>query len=199
VKQPFNITDPALIAAMLDAIPYGVLALGGERPYAVPVNFVWLDGAIWFHSSPKGKKMRLIAAHPQVSFNVVRDELIIPSFFSSREGLACPASSFSRSVTIDGTAAIVSSREEIARAFTAMMEKLQPQGGYTAFDSAAYDAKFAAIAMVRIEVESLSAKFKFGQNLSPERFAMVLDHLEQRGSELDLLTAQSMRQFYAGE
>lgn len=199
-KKAFKITDQALISAMLHEASFGVLALAGatpdEPPYAVPVNFVYLNDAIYFHSSPKGKKMRMLGDNPAVSFSVVQNETIIPSFFSSTEGMACPASAFFKSVIIDGRAFIVESRDEIARAFTAMMEKLQPEGGYTSFDSDAYDKHFAALAVVRIDVKSLSAKFKFGQNLTAERFGMVIEHLEQRGCDIDLLTAAAMRQLY---
>lgn len=203
MKKVFKVTDKKMIAAMLNEAGYGVLALAGstpdQPPYAVPVNFAYLDNAIYFHSSPKGKKMAMIRANPQVSFNVVADEVIIPSYFSTikggnMEGMACPASSFFKSVTIDGVAEIVDSRDEIAKAFSAMMEKLQPEGGYTSFDSDQYDKHFAALAMVRINVKALSAKFKFGQPLSPERFAMVVEHLEQRGRGIDLLTTATMRQ-----
>jgi len=196
-KKAFKVTDKRLISAMLDESGFGVLALGGEHPYAVPVNFVYLNGTVYFHSSPKGKKMRMLRDNPAVSFSVVKDETIVPSFFSSTDGFACPASAFFKSVTIDGTAAIVESRDEIAQAFTAMMQKLQPEGGYTSFDAHEYDKHFTALAMVRIDVKSLSAKFKFGQNLSQERFDMVIEHLEQRGRKIDLLTAATMRQLYS--
>jgi len=194
MKKAFEVTDKKLIAALLDEAEYGVLALGGDRPYAVPVNFVWLDDAIYFHSSPKGKKMRMLKENRFVSFSVVTDTVLIPSYFSSTEGLACPASAFFKSVTIDGEAEMVDARDEIAAAFTAMMEKLQPEGQYTSFDSADYDKHFAALAMVRINVQALSAKFKFGQTLNAERFAMVIEHLEQRGRDIDLLTARAMQQ-----
>lgn len=198
MKKIFKVTDKKMIAAILHEAGHGVLALAGEHPYAVPVNFVWLNGSVYFHSSPRGKKMRMLRDNPAVCFSVVQDETIIPSYFSSTEGLACPASAFFKSVIIDGTATLVESRDEIAQAFTAMMEKLQPEGRYTSFDSDIYDKHFAAMAMVRIDVKTLSAKFKFGQNLNAERFSMVIEHLQQRGWEIDLLTAESMQQLYNG-
>lgn len=42
MKQNFEITDKELITEMLNTAEYGVLALCGEKPYAVPVNFVYL-------------------------------------------------------------------------------------------------------------------------------------------------------------
>jgi len=195
VKKVFEILDKDLIAAILNTAEYGVLALCGEKPYAVPVNFVYVDDAVYFHGSPKGKKMSLLKENSNVSFNVTLDAAIIPSNFSSTEELACPATSFFKSVIIDGRAEIVACRGELAKAFSAMMSKLQPEGKYTSFDSGDYDRQFAALSMVRINTEAMSAKFKFGQNLNERRFQMVIDHLEKRGRDIDLLTADSMKQF----
>ncbi|MDH3354732.1 MAG: pyridoxamine 5'-phosphate oxidase family protein, partial [Chromatiales bacterium] len=111
MKKIFKITDKNLISEMLNSAEYGVLALCGKKPYAVPVNFVYLDGSIYFHGSPKGKKMRLLKENNNVSFNVTTDSTIIPSYFSSTEELACPASAFFRSIIIDGKAEIIAHRE----------------------------------------------------------------------------------------
>jgi len=34
-------------------------------PYSVPVNFVYLDNAIYFHGTPKSKKMDILAVNNQ--------------------------------------------------------------------------------------------------------------------------------------
>lgn len=196
MKKIFKITDKNLISEMLNSAEYGVLALCGKKPYAVPVNFVYLDGSIYFHGSPKGKKMRLLKENNNVSFNVTTDSTIIPSYFSSTEELACPASAFFRSIIIDGKAEIIAHREEVAAIFTAMMNKLQPEGKFTAFDSSEYDKQFAALSVVKINIHEISAKFKFGQSLNQERFQMVIKHLDERGEEIDLLTVKAMKQFY---
>jgi len=196
MKKIFEINDNELITEMLNIAEYGVLALCGEKPYAVPVNFVYLDGSVYFHGSPKGKKMNLLKENNSVSFNVTTDAIIIPSYFSSAEDLACPASAFFKSVIIDGEAEIIYNREELAAIFSAMMKKLQPEGKYEPFESNKYDKQFTAVSVVKINTHRISAKFKFGQNLNQERFQMVVDNLENRGRDIDLLTAKTMKQFY---
>ena len=42
MKKTFDITDKNLIKGILNTAEYGVLAFCGEKPYAVPVNFVYL-------------------------------------------------------------------------------------------------------------------------------------------------------------
>ncbi len=196
IKQNFDITDNNLITEMLASAEYGVLALSGEKPYAVPVNFVYLDGSIYFHGSPRGKKMDIIKENNNVSFSVISNSIIIPSYFSSTENLACPASAFFKSIIIDGTAEIISTHKELVKIFSAMMEKLQPEGQYKSFESREYDKQLSAVSVVKINVKEMSAKFKFGQNLNSERFKMVIDHLDKRGRETDILTIKAMKQFY---
>ena len=43
---------------------YGVLAVQGDEgyPYAVPLNYVFVDGAIYFHSAKEGHKIDAITA-----------------------------------------------------------------------------------------------------------------------------------------
>lgn len=198
MNKLFEITDDKVTTELLDTAEYGVLALGGEKPYAVPVNFVYLNGSICFHGSPRGRKMSLLEKNNHVSFSVVADEVIIPSFFSSTKGSACPASAFFKSVIIDGETEIITNREELTSVFTAMMEKLQPEGRYEPFESSMYDNPLTAVCTVKIKIKHMSVKFKFGQNLSPERFQMVVDHLEKRGREVDVETVKTMKQLYPG-
>ena len=101
IKKVFKITDKELIKQILDKVEYGVLALGGEIPYAVPVNFVYFNNSIYFHGSLKGKKMEMIQKNNNVSFSVIYEDIIIPSYFASADDLACPATAFFKSIIID--------------------------------------------------------------------------------------------------
>lgn len=64
----------------------GVLATGGEDgyPYAVPLNYVFHDGAIYFHCALSGHKLENIAFNPKVSFCVTADSAIIAEALSTR-------------------------------------------------------------------------------------------------------------------
>ena len=190
----FCITDKALIYAILDQAEYGTLALScDDRPYAVPVNFVRIGDAIYFHGALKNRKMTMLSRNPVVSLSVVESYALIPSFFSSTDGLACPATQFFKSVHAEGVAEVVERREQKAEVFEAMMQKLQPEGGYKPFDDAAYDSALKATAVVKIAISDLTCKFKFGQHLSEERFEMICAHLLERGSAIDRKTVEAMR------
>ncbi|NNL43022.1 MAG: pyridoxamine 5'-phosphate oxidase family protein [Desulfobacterales bacterium] len=59
---------------------YGILATMGSDgyPYAVPVNYVYLDGNIYFHCANVGHKLDNIENCSNVSFNVVTDVYVVP-------------------------------------------------------------------------------------------------------------------------
>ncbi|HHE05838.1 MAG TPA: pyridoxamine 5'-phosphate oxidase family protein [Epsilonproteobacteria bacterium] len=190
----FEIKDKEVIYDVLDQAEYGTLALSvDDIPYAVPVNFVRIEDDIYFHGALKNKKMKMISKNPKVSFSVVENYSLIDSDFSSTDGLACPATQFFKSVSMEGVVTVLSSRAEKANVFTALMQKLQPKGGYKPFSDAEYDAAIKATAVVKMQIHTISCKFKFGQHLSEERFEMILSHLKQRGCKIDMKTIEMMQ------
>jgi len=196
MKQIFEIKDKVIIYSVLDRVEYGTLALSVDSvPYAVPVNFVRIEDDIYFHGALSNKKMKILAKNPRVSFSVVEEYSLIASFFSSTEGLACPASQFFKSVSIEGNVEIVNARDEKAMMFEALMKKLQPEGGYKPFSDEAYDKAIKATAVMKIVPTETRAKFKLGQHLDDERFAMIVKHLEERGTKTDRETVALMKEF----
>ena len=194
MKQVFEIKDKTIINAMMSNAEYGTLALCSEKmPYSVPVNFVHKEDTVYFHGSLSGRKMKALRENPNVSFCIVENFSLIASYFSSTEGLACPATQFFKSIIIDGVVSLVEKREEKINAMTLLMQKLQPEGGYKPFDDGVYEKMLNATAVLKIEVKVLRAKFKFGQHLDKERFNMILSHLEKRDSKIDKETIEMMK------
>ncbi|SFV56294.1 Pyridoxamine 5'-phosphate oxidase-related, FMN-binding [hydrothermal vent metagenome] len=191
----FEIKDKNIMYDVLDKVEYGTLALCvGNIPYAVPVNFVRIEDEIYFHGALSNRKMKMLAQNPKVSFSVVENYALIDSDFSTTEGLACPATQFFKSVSIDGMAVIEESREVKEKVFEALMHKLQPKGGYKPFSDSVYDQALKATAVVKIAIEKLTCKFKFGQHLSEERFDMIVAHLLERGTQIDRETVKLMKE-----
>ncbi len=193
MKQVFEIKDKEIIQAVFDRAEYGTLALSEDgKPYSVPVNFVAVEDVIYFHGAQKGRKMSMISNNASVSFSVVENYALIPSYFSSHEGLACPATQFFKSIIIDGDAVVIESRNKKAKMFDALMRKLQPEGQYRSFDEEVYDTVLSATAVIKIVPKEICAKFKFGQHLNEERFMMIIEKLRERGDTLDMETLHLM-------
>jgi len=174
-----------LIKEVLDNAEFGVLALCGEKPYAVPVNFVYLDNAIYFHGSLTGKKMEIIKTNPNASFNIVTNHSVLPSYIMSDDALACPATAFFKSITIDGVIEIIENRDAKRKIFSALMNKLQPEGNYLSFDSEEYNRALDKTAVLKIKIEKINAKFKFAQNYSKSKRERIITNLEKRNNPND--------------
>lgn len=93
---------------------HGVLACAGDEgyPYAVPLNYVYVDGKIYFHSAKAGHKIDAILKEPKVSFAVVDEDTVVSIEYTS----------YFRSAICFGKARIVEGDEWFA-AFEALGEK----------------------------------------------------------------------------
>lgn len=111
--------------AMLERSPVGRIATVNQKGFPVikPVNFLYLDGRIYLHSSAKGEKMEDIQRGSPVCFEV--DE---PIAYAVASASACQASYYYRSILIKGKAAFVEGRDKKVRVLDRMAEKYQPEG-----------------------------------------------------------------------
>ncbi|WP_138495203.1 pyridoxamine 5'-phosphate oxidase family protein [Paenibacillus pinistramenti] len=197
-RQEFEVEDAAEIEAFLNEISCGFLgtvtAEGGCR--VTPLNFAYGSGVFYFHGSHAGEKMKQIKADSRVSFTVAKEYALIPSYFTDPH-LACPATSYFKSVMAEGRSEIVTDPAEKATALSLFMRKLQPEGGYDPIDAddPQYQGQLKAVSVFKLVPEHLSAKFKFGQNLKAEERGLVMEGLETRGTAGDKETLELMQKY----
>ena len=93
---------------------------------------------------------------------------------------------------IRGRARRVEDPEEQARALQALMERLQPEGGHEPIEAQAplYQEFLRATAVVAIEIEQMSGKFKLGQSLTAEVREAIVRGLEERDAPGDRETVR---------
>jgi len=74
------------IIEILNAGEEGMLATVGENgyPYAVPLNYVFHGGSIYFHSARVGHKIDNMIFNPKVSFCVMAGTKILAEEFSTQ-------------------------------------------------------------------------------------------------------------------
>ena len=197
MKKIFEIKDKQLIEEILDNAEYGTLALCVDnKPYSVPINFVTYNNELYFHGAKKGKKIDMIKQNSYASFSVVEDLSLLPSYFSSDKGDACPATQLFQSVIIDGTIAFIDTYDEKAQALQALMEKLQKEGKYIPLDHAMYEKAINATSIYKLIPQEIKAKFKLGQHFNKERYNRVCTHLQARASKKDLKTLKLIKRYY---
>jgi nitroimidazol reductase NimA-like FMN-containing flavoprotein (pyridoxamine 5'-phosphate oxidase superfamily) len=195
-RKDYEHSDRDDMLAFLDAAAHGFLSFvrPDGSPGLVALNFARIEDTIYFRGAPDGEKMRSLQRDPRVTFMVADGFSLVPSYFRDPER-ACPATQYYKAVVVHGSARIVNAREEKASALQAIMEKLQPEGGYrpiTASDRF-YRKSIDTTAVVALPIVEMTAKFKFGQNLPKRKRALVADQLIVRGASRDAETAAAMR------
>lgn len=197
-RKEFTVEEDNEIYEFLQEMSIGFLGTAQEDGWSrvTPLNFAYDRSFFYFHGSIAGEKMRQMARNDKVSFTVAKEYAVIPSYFTDPH-LACPASTFFKSVMVQGRVERVENLEEKAYALTLLMNKLQPEGGYEPIlpSDPAYAGQLKAVAVCRIVPETLTAKFKFGQNLNESKFSEVLIGLQARNRELDPDTIYQMKKY----
>jgi nitroimidazol reductase NimA-like FMN-containing flavoprotein (pyridoxamine 5'-phosphate oxidase superfamily) len=146
-----EIKDPTVLAGLLRQCPVGRLGTVGAdgSPMIKPLNFVYLDGDIYFHSAREGEKMDDVRRDERVCF-----EIDLPVGYVRSDTIPCRAGYRYQSVIVKGRALVVEDRETRLRALGALMEKYQSEGGYGPFP----EDKLALTAVVRIVIDHISGK-----------------------------------------
>lgn len=113
--------DQNKIDGFLTEARVGVIGIpGDEYPYAVPVNYVWHKGNIYFHGMGSGKKVRLLGEKAAVSFTVYREHGTVT------DPVPCHADTSYFSVMIFGEAERVADFDEAADALQVILNKFTP-------------------------------------------------------------------------
>ncbi len=127
----------------------GVLAVIGDEgyPYTVPLNYIYSNGKIYFHTAKSGHKNDAIMNNEKVSFCVVEKSVIVPEQFTSDF----------RSVVAFGKAKIISDPAEMRNAMEIITRKYSPEESDEAVN-AKIDVRFNALAIIEMEIEHMTAK-----------------------------------------
>ena len=133
-------------------------------PQIIPMNFVFLDDAVYMHSHHRGEKIQNFKRNEKVGFEVDRELEFLPSYFEDPKN-ASLADTLYISVVIKGIASLVTDRDEKTLALNGLMKKYQPEGGYDPLTS---DMRVLdGVAVIKIVPKSLTGKYKIGQHIPP--------------------------------
>ncbi len=149
-------------------------------PQIIPMNFVYLDDAIYMHSHTKGEKLENIKQNQKVGFEVDRELEFLPSYFEDPED-ASLADTLYISVVIKGIGKIIDDRSEKTRALNGLIKKYQPEGGYEPIkpDMEVLDE----VAIIKVTPESIRGKYKIGQNLQKDDRVKLARKILDRNSK----------------
>ena len=140
--------DDAAAMALLKRGEYGILSTSDKynRPYGIPVNYVVMEDAIFFHCATEGQKLENITANRGVSFCVVGQTELIPEKFSTRY----------ESVVVSGNAEIIDDGDLKKTALSELVAKYAPDN--IAAGQAYIDKLMDKTAVVRVSIDHLAGK-----------------------------------------
>ena len=142
-----QITNPDEIASILRSASLCHLAMVDDgKPYVVPMNFGYSDGALYFHSASEGRKIEVLRKNPEVCFSVVARHEMVPG------ERACSWTARFASVTGTGRARIITDREGKEKGLKILMAQYSDDG----YDFSEED--LAGVVVIRVEVDSLVGK-----------------------------------------
>lgn len=127
----------------------GVLALCGADgyPYAVPLNYVYADGYIYFHCAPVGHKMDALNHCAKASFCVIDKDCILPERYTSAY----------RSVICFGEIHPLQDKETLVRALRLLGQKYAPKETEQHLERE-IDGALGRVCVLAMQVERMTGK-----------------------------------------
>ena len=127
----------------------GVLAVRGDDdyPYAVPLSYVYRDGALYFHCAKSGHKLDAVRRWDKVSFCVIDRDEIVPEEYTT----------YFRSVIVFGRAVVLEDEDEIRAAICALARKYHPTDSEAGRD-AAISREASALCMIKVTALHMTGK-----------------------------------------
>ena len=136
---------------ILNEATNGVLALDGDEgyTYAVPLNFAYADGKIYFHSALTGHKLDAIKNNDKVSFCAVTKDEIVQEEFTS----------YFKSAIAFGKIKIISENDnpEKKRGLELLADKYSPNVPLDKREMV-INGQMKALSVIILEVEHLTGK-----------------------------------------
>lgn len=186
-----EIKSPQKIAEFLNSEHVGRIASLDKDgfPQIIPMNFAFVNNAIYMHSHTRGEKLDNIKNNQKVGFEVDKELEFLPSYFTSPTD-ASQADTFYISVVIKGDGVIVNDKEEKTMALNALMEKYQPEGQYEKLTQDMHVVD--EVAIIKVIPKTIKGKYKIGQHMDKESRINLARKILQKNSPTARKTIQVM-------
>ncbi len=158
-------------------------------PQIIPMNFVFLNDAIYLHSHVRGEKLENISRNNKVGFEVDKELEFLPSYFEDPND-ASLADTLYISVVIKGIGSFVIDRKEKTLALNGLIGKYQPEGQYDPIKS---DMEVLdEVTVIKVTPQTIHGKYKIGQNMNPKDRMDLAQKILKRNSPSSKQTLKIM-------
>ncbi len=146
-KKERQVSDERAKEMLLEATE-GTLAMHGDDgyPYALPMNYVYLNGAIYIHTADYGYKIDALKANQKVCFSVIVRSKIAPELYTTRY----------ESVVATGDAEFIEDEAERQLVMETIVDRFSPglrEGGMKFIKAA-----IARTAIIKINIREMKGK-----------------------------------------
>jgi nitroimidazol reductase NimA-like FMN-containing flavoprotein (pyridoxamine 5'-phosphate oxidase superfamily) len=190
-RKHCEITDPKEIDRILSSTNIGRLATNGADgyPYVTPVNFVWLEGKVYFHSALVGEKLDNLARDPKVCFEA---DIPLAHVDTSHDpkNRACKLHQLYHCVIIRGLARVIPDGAVKTAALNALVAKHEGARGFEPVTSDMPAYKNCSV--IEIEPAFISAKSDLVQNRTDEERLAIAKYLKARKLPTDSAAVRAM-------
>jgi len=165
---------------------------GEDYPCVVPTRFVYTDSdQIWFHLARPNPVWRAIDANPRVVFSIIADYTYVEAAWNADPGtdptVGVPTSYYT-AVQLLCTAEVVDDPDEKAAILAVQVGHFEPAGSERVTPGTDVESdrrKLPGIRGLRLSVQAVRAKMKYGGNKTPEHRLEIADRLAERDGPLD--------------
>ena len=163
-----------------------------DLPVVTPTHFVWDGEHVLLHLARPNPALAALEVRPRCVFSVSGDWAYVPSYAKTvadeDPALGIPTSYYA-AVTLACTAELLEG-EDLLDVLRTQLGRFEP--GSAVADPQVHHRRLPGIRGVRLSVESVQAKFKYGGNVDDAHRARAADHLRSQGS-LGALTQLTRR------
>ena len=190
-RKHSEVTDPKEIERILSSTNIGRVATVGADgfPYITPVNFVSLEGNIYFHCAPKGEKLDNLMREPRVCFEVDVPLAYIDIGLDPARPI-CQLHQYYHCVIIRGIAADVKDSTLKLAALNALIAKHEKTENFPPVT--ADMSSYKACKVIEIKPDSITAKSDFSQNQPEENRRAIAEYLFKRNQPGDHEAVEAM-------
>ncbi len=189
--------DPQRWRAFLVDQGFGhFVAAGSGRsvPVVVPTQYVVTDTEIVFHLVATNPVFDALEESSRALMSVAGDWAFIPGAWKAI-GDEDPArgipTTYYAAVQVSGTCTIQSDPADVASVLAIQLAALDPDGVYV--DPTEHAARLRAIRAIRLTIEDVRAKYKYGGNVDQEHRDAVAERLSARGGRGDRAALEQLR------
>lgn len=186
-RKDFIFEDRKEMEIMLNKIEFGVMAIPDKIPYAVPISFCYKDNEIYFHGAMAGRKHEILKNNPEVSFTASKVYSYIPSSFLN--GKMTPTQFFF-SIFIEGKFEVVNDFEKKKKILCELVKKYEPENINMSMDKGQFKGSEIHTFVGIIKIYNMTAKAKFGQNMSDSDINIIINDLKNRNAKIDIETIE---------